>query len=454
MTSPVDFTTACSLVHAALDGDARARLVADLARSKPFGRALGRLREHLRSNTFDAFIPPFDHRTRQEGFHALHDWDGRAEQVVGEMIPVDMLDYVERNRGEWQTDARGLAILLDYYYFHVLSLLALRIWDEGSADENLDRVGELLAMLQGPGGSGQPFAADAETLILVATSHFEAVERGYDRLLRRVKTLDREHQLKVALGHASSMGCHLRFGFEVTYRRDTVLMRGDNAADYPWLCFALVTLMRAYASQEGARPASEGARRLSASARETPERATADAPKRLWRERGQASVLEALANGLSADARAFVGAPPASLSSAEADRAAFRDMFLAHRTPLLSEFERLRPAEGQYSPLSFFFNFSHNVLKGIVADALLRGEPWPVSFNDLLTVRLKPDATSEAVDVREPLARTLMDYARKNPDRINGELVPVIVYDPRAGHRAFRIMMEKLVEERPLAPSP
>ena len=47
-----------------------------------------------------------------------------------------------------------------------------------------------------------------------------------------------------------------------------------------------------------------------------------------------------------------------------------------------------------------------------------------------------------------------MDYARKNPDRINGELVPVIVYDPRAGHRAFRIMMEKLVEERPLAPSP
>ena len=126
---------------------------------------------------------------------------------------------------------------------------------------------------------------------------------------------------------------------------------------------------------------------------------------------------------------------------------------------LLSEFERLRPAEGQYSPLSFFFNFSHNVLKGIVADALLRGQPWPVTFNDMLvTVRLKPDTTIDTTtdtdDVREQLARTLMDYARKNPDRINGELTPVIVYDPRAGHRAFRIMMEKLVEERPLAPSP
>jgi len=424
MTSPCDFTTACTLVHAALEGDARARLVADLARSKPFARALARLREHLRSNTFDPFIAPFDHRTRQEGFHALHDWDGKAEQVLGEIIPVDMLDYVARNRGEWQTDARGLAILLDYYYFHVLSLLALRIWDEGSADEKLDRVGELLALLQGPGGSGQRFVADAETLILVATSHFEVVERGYDRLLRRVRTLNREHQTKIALGHASSMGCHLRFGFEVTYRRDTVSMRDDNAADYPWLCFALATLMREYATQEGARTQPSGI------------------------------IVEALANGLSADARAFVGAPPASLSSADAERAEFRDLFFAHRTQLLSEFERLRPVEGQYSPLSFFFNFSHNVLKGIVADSLLRGEPWPVTFNDLLAgeVRLKADATYE--DVREPLARTLMDYARKNPDRINGELVPVIVYDARAGHRAFRIMMEKLVEERPLAPSP
>jgi len=228
-----------------------------------------------------------------------------------------------------------------------------------------------------------------------------------------VKTLNREHQTRVALGHASSMGCHLRFGFEVTYRRDTVLMRDDNAADYPWLCFALVTLMREYASHEGARAGT--------------------------------AIVEALANGLSADARAFVGAPPPSLSSAEAERAEFRDLFLAHRARFIADIERCRPVERVYSPLSFFFNFSHNVLKGIVADALLRGEPWPVTFNDLLASGDEP---------RQQLARTLMDYARKNPDRINGEPVPVIVYDARAGHRAFRIMMEKLVESRPPAPSP
>ena len=43
------------------------------------------------------------------------------------------------------------------------------------------------------------------------------------------------------------MGSHLRFGFEATYGRDTVVMRDDNVADYPWLCFALATLMREYA---------------------------------------------------------------------------------------------------------------------------------------------------------------------------------------------------------------
>jgi hypothetical protein len=107
--------------------------------------------------------------------------------------------------------------------------------------------------------------------------------------------------------------------------------------------------------------------------------------------------------------------------------------------------------DGAYSPLSLFFNFSHNVLKGTIVDAALRGEPWPVGFNDLLTAAEPGDAGG---DGRERLARTLMDYARANPDRINGEPTPVIVYDPRAGHRAFRIMMEKLREQPQPPPLP
>jgi hypothetical protein len=423
------FTEGCAVIERALAGSTRQHLVSDLAQSRPFGKALARLREHLRGNALEPFLPPFDHRTRQEGFHVLHDWDGKADRVSPEMIPVDVLDYLARLRGADATNPSALAVLLDYYYFHVLQLLSLRIWDEGDPDANLDRLTQLLGLLQGPGGSGQPFVADAETLILIATSHFEEVERGYDRLLRRVKTLDRAHQVNVALGHASSMGCHLRFGFEATYGRDTLQMRDDNVADYPWLCFALATVMREYDRLREA--AVDGA--------------------------GRAAIVEAMVNGLSPDARAFLGVAPRSLSASESDRREFRDRFFARHGDLVAEFERHRPVDGAYSPLSFFFNFSHNVLKGTIVDALLRGEPWNVAFNDLLTgitVRLKPDTAGETVGDRERLARTLMDYARANPDRIGGRLMPVIVYDPRAGHRAFRVMMEKLSMEHPSAPRP
>ena len=217
------------------------------------------------------------------------------------------------------------------------------------------------------------------------------------------------HQLKIALGHAASMGCHLRFGFEATYARDTMVMRDDNVADYPWLCFALLTLLREYD-----RPAGGGDR-----------------------------VVEAMLNGLSGDARAFVGEAPRSVAAWTADHTELRDRFRSGRESLIAAFERYRPVDGRYSPLAFFFNFSHNVMKGTIADALLRGRPWLVSFNDLLSGATHDDADNDA---RQRLATTLMGYARANPDRIRGRTMPVIVYDPQAGRRTFNIAMGKLAE--------
>ena len=98
-------------------------------------------------------------------------------------------------------------------------------------------------------------------------------------------------------------------------------------------------------------------------------------------------------------------------------------------------FQELEPRGNAYSPLSFFFNFSHNVLKGTIIDALLRGDAWTVSFNDLLT---GPSGGSSAAASREALALTLMGYARRHPQRIRGELMPVIVYDPVAGRVAHQ----------------
>ena len=211
------------------------------------------------------------------------------------------------------------------------------------------------------------------------------------------------------------MGSHLRFGFEATYGRDTVVMRDDNVADYPWLCFALVTVM-----QEHVRLEADGAD-----------------------DEDQAPIIEAILNGLSADARAFVGEPPASLSNSDDDRVAFRALFLQHRDALVDAFQRYKPAADLYSPLAFFFNFSHNVLKGTVVDALLRGRAWPLTFDDMLTT-LSRDASEPAL--KQELATTLMGYARANPDTIRGRPMPVIVYDPATGRDAFAVTIRKIME--------
>jgi hypothetical protein len=418
------FADICDTLAEALAGAFRGEVVRQLSSSPTLGAALARLRDAMRADvwsfgdarlTLVLAVREFDRRTRDDGFHALHDWDGVAAHVNPDTITVDVLDYIAGQRGGDGFDPVAPAILIDYYFMHVLSLLALRVWDEGDADANLDRLDALLRLLQGPGGSGQRFAEDAETLLLIATAHYEREEWGYDRLLSRVRTLNRTHRAAIALGHGPAIGCHLRFGFEATYGRDTSLMRHDNVADYPWLCFSLATLMDEYHS------ACEGSH------------TTLD----------RASLVESMLNGLTADPRAFVGAGPPSLAAHELERARFRDRFLAHQARLLEVFEAFQPSPAAYSPLSFFFNFSHNVVKGQVVDSLLWSLPWPAGLSDLFTSAARDETPERS---RETLARTLTAYARTNPHKIRGRLMPVIVYDPEAGYRAFRLTLRRLRE--------
>jgi len=416
MKSKSLFDETCADIERLLTGDVRSEIVAHAAKSRTLGDALQRLRRSMRGDAWSAgadrvdlasAVRTLDAATRRDGFHVLHDWDGRADHVNEHTIPIDVLDYIVRLRGGDAPDTAVLSMLFDYYSVNLLALLSLRVWDDGDADANLDRMGALLRRLQGPDGSGQRFVDDAGTLILLATAHFEVVEIGYETLLARVRSLNAAHQLEIALGHAASMGCHLRFGFEATYGRDTTVMRDDNVADYPWLCFALLTLVREY------------------------DRAPDD------------RVAEALLNGLSGDARAFVGEAPPSLTIASAERSELRERVRARRDDLLAAFQPHRPSDDRYSPLAFFFNFSHNVVKGTVVDALLRGRPWTVSFNELLSGLTRDRADDEG---RRSLATTLMGYAQANPDRIRGRLMPVIVYDAHAGRRAFNITIEKLIQ--------
>ena len=421
---PLTFDETCATLEPLLTGSARTEITDGLAAATSFGAALLQLRDRMRSHAWplgaqdvslDKILKEYDRRTRHEGFHVLHDWDGKADRVNEDIIPVDVLHYLQHQRGSEVPDGVAIAILIDYYFLHILSLLSVRLWDDGDPDANLDRLNRLLDLLQGTDGGGQQFVADAETLMLIATSHYERDEQSFATLLARVRTLNRQHQARIALSHAASLGCHLRFGFEATCGRDTVATRDDNVADYPWLCYALATLMKEYA-----RARDEGS---NGAARD--------------------HVVEAMLNGLTPDARAFVGTPPAALSHCEAERAGFRETFHQFRDDLIGAFETYRPSERMYSPLSFFFNFSHNVLKGAVIDSLLWGEARAVTLNDLFTAKSSADS---GTDARLTLAKTLMTYARNNPDTIRGRLMPVIVYDPGAGRQAFGVAMRKLRE--------
>src|SRR5947209_3644713 len=140
---------------------ARRALLEPLAASASFGAALRALRAGMRGHLWKAggaridlgeVVAKYDRRARQEGFHVLHDWDGKADHVNDDIIPVDVLDYVIARRGAGPLDPAALAILLDYYFVHLLALFALRVWDEGDPDANLERVDALLHMLQGPDG--------------------------------------------------------------------------------------------------------------------------------------------------------------------------------------------------------------------------------------------------------------------------------------------------------------
>lgn len=411
------FNRACDLIEAALAGDARRRVVAALCDDAPspsraLTRVAGALATNLRaldprSAALDGVIAELDAATRRDGFHVLHDWDGKAGRVNPRTIAVDVAAFAVERRGDETQHEIAAAILLDYHYLHLLALLSLRAWDEGSPDANFDRLGALLAALQ-QHGSGHRFAARAETLLLIATAHYEPDERGYRTLLDRVRGLDARHRLQIAIDHAVAMGSHLRFGFEASYGRDIGVMRADNVADYPWLHFSLDTLLDADTGADD-------------------------------------RIAEALINGLCPD--------PSSLLA----DAAFADRFGARRAELVERFERFRPGEAHYSPLAFFFNFSHNVVKGLVVDAVLRARPWRVSLNDLFTSlppaqelppdqELPPEGGSHVASgvSRKDAATTLMAYARHHPDRIGGRLTPVIVYDPATGRQLFGATMRQL----------
>src|SRR5262245_25723249 len=136
MDSDVTFDSGCSTFETVLRGDTRHEILKEvISRSKNLDEALIRLRGAIRSHQFRAgnvqvnltkLVNRLDERTQKDGFHVLRDWDGKADRLLDESIPTDVLDFLGRSlpRNLLLSPVGGsattiLAILLDYYFLYI-----------------------------------------------------------------------------------------------------------------------------------------------------------------------------------------------------------------------------------------------------------------------------------------------------------------------------------------------
>jgi hypothetical protein len=403
-----------------LSGGTRAAILEEVMRTGGFVDSLRRLRSSMAAHSFatedrviDLAKPvrKMDHRTRQDGFRVLHSWNHSTHRFTEDVVPVLMLDFFERAEVSEPNERLSLSILLDFYFLHLLSLCAVRAWDDGDPDENLDRLTRMVGELQGAEGSGHRFVADAETLLIYALSQFHPEERAYDRMIAKVATLHDAHQVTFACVSAAVLSAHLRWGFWLMYERDAVRMRRDNVGDYPWLLNSVTTLMRDYSR----------------------EAASGGSPRE--------NVVGALLLGLAADPWAFAGAAPKALIEYQEQYRELTDLLREHGERVLVDFEALRPGKDSYSPLALHFNFPHNTIVAIVTLALLEGRPQALPLNALFS---GAPGDAEGAESRERLARTLMEFSRANPDRLGHRGAMLVAYDHLSGLRSFSLTVDAI----------
>ena len=427
-----DIESLLALLEDVLIGPTRATILAGISARGTAGDHQRRLRSAMAAHEFkveDAtvdlarLVRRLDHRTRQDGFRVLHAWNHRTHAFTDDIVPVLILDFLERAGGDRATFAPNaestLAIVLDYYFLHLLTLCSTRVWDSADPDAALDRLTGLLHALQGADGSGHQFLADSASLLIYALSQFHPEETAYDRVIERVQLLDARHQMAFATVSASVLSAHLRWGFWLMYGRDVVRMRRDNVGDYPWLLNSILTLARAYVAHvEGS--ASEA----------TPEAVGS-------RDR----VVQALLQGLAADPWAFRGTPPPALVEHRAAYDELIDILRNHTTELLADLARQAPDKKSYAPLGLHFNFPHNTLVAIVTLALLEGRPQPLPLNLLFEPEVDTSATGET---QEGLARALMAFSQGSPDRLGHRGAMLVAYDPLSGLRSYSLTVDTL----------
>jgi hypothetical protein len=425
---------ACDALESLLGGDARRGVVDMLAADVSFARALDRLKVFMRRHAYPVdggelsmarWVARLDRDTAREGFRVMQSWDHVQQRFSRDDVPVMLTDYYDYLREGRDGGASTFAVLIDFHLLHLLALIAMRAWDEGEPDAILDRVEELLGLLQGPEGSGHRFLDSAGMLLILAVSQYHPLDIAYDRLIDRIRGLDARHRVPFAQVSGGALGAHLRWGFSQMYRGDAQRMRDDNVGDYPWLLFAVATLMDAFVAAGAA--AEDGTSAADGSGADLRRRIGAD-----------------LLNALSADPGAFVGPPLEVFEPYRDEYARFREQFVGARPALRTLFAALRPERDRFSPLSFSFNFPHNAIVAGTTLALLTGEPCTVPFDDLMLGGIDADSDD---DPRVGQARALMRYAGARPERLEARGNRLILYDAVLGRESHEAVMAQLFED-------
>ena len=431
-SSAAEVLELCDLLEAMLGDGTRARLVDGFSTGADLSTKLTSLRSAMADHRFDGvsgrlatLVRKLDGGTRKDGFRVLHSWNHQTHRFTEDLVPVLLLDFFERVEVEDPDHRMTLEILLDYYFLHLLSLCAMRVWDAEDRDALLDRLTGLVTTLQGDQGSGHQFVSNAETLLIYALSQFHPEEQAYDRIIERVSTLAWSHQLEFARVSAAVLSAHLRWGFWLMYGRDVVRMRDDNVGDYPWLLYATLTLLKAYAmsvSDDAARVGGDGLDDVDRDA-----------------------ILGSLLQALAADPWAFRGTVPSSLEPYAIEYAEVRGLLVEHGGQLLEDFEAFRPERSGYAPLALHFNFPHNALVAIVTLALLESKPQSLPLNALFDEAFEGASGAElSEETQEGLAQTLMAFSGASSDRLGYRGAMLVAYDPRSGMRSFSMTVDTL----------
>lgn len=425
---------ACDALEAVLSGDTRSRVLQACEPELSFTVALVRLRDAFRAQRFPVgdhvldlapWVHELDRRTRREGFRVLQAWDHKAQRFTPDDVPVMLLEYYDYLRGGRGQGRVSPAILLDFHLLHLLALAAMRAWDSPQPHRIMERVQELLDLLQGPGGSTHHFVASPWSLLILAVSHFHPRDAAYDQLIERIRGLPVEQRVAFARVSGGVLAAHLRWGLSQMYEWDVPRMRVDNVGDYPWLLFTVATLMEAFDTMDPS----------------DPQRAVVGAD---------------LLNACTADPDAFAGDPPEAFHPHLEEYARFRERFERNSGALAELFHTLRPARDRFSPLSFHFNFPHNVVVAGTTLALLEEAPGALPLDDLLLTRPDdipgvtegaPAEQTGSEDLRRPLARALMLYAGARPERLEARGARLILLDSHAGERIVDATLERLFRD-------